>query len=115
MAPAQCIASTTAAATRATVWSVLVDHGSWPAWFPTVREVAVTGPAAGVGARRRVRLTGLQIEEEFTEWDEETSLAFTVVSSSTRLFHSIAERVTLEPEGDARTRITYVQSFDPAG
>ncbi|MGH9229966.1 MAG: SRPBCC family protein [Acidimicrobiales bacterium] len=50
------MASTAVAATPATVWSVLVDHGSWPAWFPTVRDVAVTEAAVGVGARRRVRL-----------------------------------------------------------
>lgn len=112
-APHRCSASKELGATTAQVWEVLADHKSWPEWFDAVSEVTVTGPASGVGARRRVRLPGLVIDEEFVAWDVGERFAFTAMALSRGLFDSINERVTLDDLGDGRSRITYVQAFAP--
>jgi hypothetical protein len=98
------------AAAPADIWAVLVDHESWPEWFDVIKEVTVTGPASGVGAKRRVRLSGLELDEEFVAWDVDERFAFGAVAASVGLFTSISERVTIDDLGDDRSMVTYTQA-----
>ena len=113
-APTRCSASTEIAAAPGDVWAVLADHESWPEWFGVVKQVEVTGARSGVGARRRVSLTGLTFDEEFVAWDVDERFGFTVVAASRGLFESISERITIDDLGGGRSRVTYTQAFAPS-
>ncbi|MGH9033486.1 MAG: SRPBCC family protein [Acidimicrobiia bacterium] len=113
-APKRCSASREIAASPSAVWEVLADHESWPQWFPVVQEMTVTGAASGVGARRRVRLPGLVLEEEFLAWEVGSRYAFRAVSASRRMFASINERVTIEGRRGGGSLVTYDQAFAPS-
>ncbi|MGH2956336.1 MAG: SRPBCC family protein [Solirubrobacterales bacterium] len=112
-APDRCSAEREIAASPNAIWEALADHESWPKWFDAVKSVAVTGAAAGVGARRRVSLPGLDIEEEFVGWDVGERFAFRAVALSRGIFESINERVTIEALEDGRSLVTYIQAFAP--
>lgn len=113
-APTRCSASAEIAASPAEVWAVLADHESWPEWFEAVEQVTVTGERSGVGARRRVQLRGLTVDEEFVAWDVGERFAFTGVAASRRPFESLTERITIEDLGADRCRVTYTQAFAPS-
>lgn len=112
-APSRCSASLDIAASPADIWAVLAEHESWPDWFGVVKEVTVTGAASGVGARRRVRLSGLELDEEFVAWDVGERYAFAVVAASRGMFTSISERIIIDDLGSGHSRVTYTQAFAP--
>lgn len=113
-APERCSASRQIAASPSEIWEVLADHESWPEWFPVVQQMAVTGAASGVGARRRVHLPGLVLEEEFLVWEAGSRYAFRAGSASRGMFASINERVTIDDLRDGRSLVAYVQAFAPS-
>jgi len=102
------------AASPTAIWEVLADHEAWPEWFDAVKSITVAGPAAGVGAQRRVRLPGLDIDEELVAWDVGERFAFRAVALSRGIFESINERITIEALNSGRSRVTYIQAFAPA-
>jgi uncharacterized protein YndB with AHSA1/START domain len=67
-APIKIEATAESAASPSDVFAVLADHERWPEWFPTVKDVTVIGAAEGVGARRRVKIPGATVDEEFIVW-----------------------------------------------
>ncbi len=97
------------------VFAVLADHERWPEWFPNVRRVEVLGPAEGVGARRRVHVPGLTVDEEFIVWDPGVRWSFTGTSARPRFVRSIVEDCRLEPVAGGGTEITYTMYLDPPG
>lgn len=112
-APARYAASREIAASPADIWAVLADHESWPEWFKVVKTITVTGPASGVGAQRRVGLSGLEIDEEFLAWDVGERYAFGAVAASRGIFETINERITIGDLGAGRSLVTYTQAFAP--
>lgn len=95
------------------VFAVLADHERWPEWFPSVRKVTVLGPAAGVGARRRVAIPGATVDEEFIAWEPGARWAFTGVAAQPRFVRSLVEDCRLEPLHSGGTAITYTMYLDP--
>lgn len=95
------------------VFAVIADHEAWPTWFEVLQEVEVPERGEGVGGGRRVHLPGMVFDEEFTEWVPGEVFAFTVTHMSRPLLTSLAERVRLTPVGEGRTRVEYVQGFEP--
>jgi len=66
-------------APRARVWAALRDFGTWPDWFPGVREVAVPDGVPRVGGERILRLVvGRPHHERFAVWEEGRSFAVEV-------------------------------------
>ncbi len=95
------------------VFEVLADHERWPDWFTGVRKVEVTGPATGVGARRRVVIPGATVDEEFIVWDPGERWAFTGLAARPRFTRSLVEDCRLETTEDGGTAITYTMCLDP--
>jgi len=100
------------AAAPAEVFGILADHERWADWFPSIRSVQVLGPAAGVGARRRVVLRGATIEEEFIVWQPGVRWAFTGTAASPRILRSLVEDCRLEVTGDGGTTSRYGMYLD---
>ena len=95
------------------VFAVLAEHDRWPEWFPNVKEVTVLGSAEGVGARRRVRVPGLTVDEEFIEWEPGRRFAFTGTDAKPAVFTSLVEHCALEPTDDGGTDITWTMCAAP--
>ncbi|MEY2473067.1 MAG: hypothetical protein QOK28_2396 [Actinomycetota bacterium] len=97
------------------VFAVLADHARWPEWFPRVRKVTVLGPAEGVGARRRVELPGMTVDEEFIVWDPGARWTFTGYEARPRFTRSLVEDCVLTPLPGGGTAISYTMYMDPVG
>jgi len=95
------------------VFAVLADHNRWPEWFPAVRKVMVLGAAAGVGARRRVAITGATVDEEFIVWEPGVRWSFTGVAARPRFTKSLIEDCVLDELESGGTAITYTMYLDP--
>ena len=92
---------------------MLADHERWPEWFPSVKAVTVVGPREGVGARRRVNVPGMKVEEEFIAWDPGARWAFTAYDASPRFTRSLIEDCILTPLPNGGTSISYTMYLDP--
>ena len=114
-APVQLAGRAHSTATPEAVFAVLADHDRWPEWFPNVRSVEVLGPAEGVGARRRVKVPGLTVDEEFIAWEPGALFAFTGTAASPRFTRGLVEHDRLEPAAGGGTDITYTMCLDPSG
>ncbi|MEZ5321224.1 MAG: SRPBCC family protein [Microthrixaceae bacterium] len=112
-APLQIVAARLLAVPADAVWDRIVDHATWPEWFTGVRRITPGSPAEGVGGTRRVELTGVTIDEEFTEWEPRRRFAFTVVATSRPFVRSLNERVDIEEIDESSSRVTYTQGWDP--
>jgi hypothetical protein len=97
------------------VFAVLADHERWPEWFPSLRKVTVLGPAEGVGARRRVVIPGMTVDEEFIVWDPGARWTFTGYAAKPRFTRSLVEDCILTPLPDGGTAISYTMYMDPVG
>jgi len=95
------------------VFRVLADHERWPEWFPSVRSVTVIGAAEGVGARRRVVVPGMSVDEEFIAWEPGKRWAFTGISARPRFTRALVEDCVLTPLDSGGTAITYTMYLDP--
>ena len=97
------------------VFAVLADHERWPEWFPRLNKVTVIGAAEGVGARRRVELSGMSVDEEFIVWDPGARWSFTGYDARPRFTRSLVEDCILTPLPDGGTTISYTMYMDPVG
>jgi len=97
------------------VFEVLADHEGFAEWFPGVKAVEVLGPRSGVGARRRVRIPLLAVEEEFIVWEPGARWAFTGTATSRRFTRSLVEDCVLRGRADGGTDISYTMYLDPVG
>jgi Polyketide cyclase / dehydrase and lipid transport len=97
------------------VFAVLADHERWPEWFPRVKKVSVLGQAEGVGARRRVELTGMTVDEEFIVWDPGARWTFTAYDARPRFTRALVEDCMLTPLPSGGTAISYTMYMDPVG
>lgn len=84
-------------ATPQQVFDCLADHHGWPRWFTPVKSVTNVGPAAGVGARRRVRVPPLTVDERFITWDEPSRYTFTITAINLPVVSQMAEDWQLTP------------------
>jgi carbon monoxide dehydrogenase subunit G len=114
-APLTVTGRATSTAAPEAVFAVLADHERWPEWFPNVKKVEVLGPAAGVGARRRVSIPGAAVEELFIAWDVGERWSFTGTGAKPGFVKALVEDCILEPHGDGGTAITYSMHLEPAG
>jgi uncharacterized protein YndB with AHSA1/START domain len=112
-APVVVVGRATTTASPDAVFAVLADHERWPEWFRTVRHVEVTGAAAGVGARRRVRVPGAVFDEEFIAWEPGVRFAFTGTAARPRVLRSLVEDCRIDAAGGLTT-VTYTMYMDPA-
>jgi hypothetical protein len=114
-APIHLGGSRSTSASPEAVFAILADHERWPEWFAGVTRVSVLGPAAGVGARRRVEVPGLVVEEEFIAWDEGRRWAFTGTAAKPGIFRSLVEDCQLEARPDGGTDVSYTMHHDASG
>ena len=112
-APVRIEARAESSATPADVFAVLADHERWPEWFPSVRKVTVLGPAAGVGARRRVTIPGASVDEEFIIWEPGVRWSFTGYVAKPGFTRSLVEDCTLRELASGGTAISYTMYLDP--
>jgi len=112
-APISITAQADSTASPDAVFAVLADHERWTEWFPKVRRVEVLGPAAGVGARRRVTIPGSTIDEEFIVWEPGVRWSFTGIAAKPKVTRSLVEDCQLEALPSGGTRITYTMHLDP--
>lgn len=106
-APIHLSATRSTKASPEAVFAELADHERWPEWFPNVKHVEVIGPAEGVGAKRRVEVPGMVVEEEFIAWDPGVRWAFTGTAAKPALFTSLIEDCQLTARADGGTDVTY--------
>lgn len=95
------------------VFAVLADHERWPEWFPAVKTVTVIGAASGVGARRRVSVPALTVDEEFIAWEPGVRWTFTGLAATPGILRSLVEDCRLEPLPSGGTSISYTMYLDP--
>jgi carbon monoxide dehydrogenase subunit G len=114
-APVQARGAARSTAPPDAVFAVLADHAGWVEWFPNVKRVDVLGPAVGVGARRRVKIPMVTVEEEFIAWEPGARWTFTATSTSPTWTRSLIEDCRLTARADGGTDIDYTMSFDPVG
>ena len=114
-APVKVAAARELWATPDEVFEALADHESWPDWFDGVTRVERLGHQhGGVGSRRRVIIGGRgRVDEEFNVWEPGTAWGFTGTDMSPPLLRSLNERVTIQPIGPDRVRVTYLMAIDP--
>lgn len=114
-APVHIAASARSTASADAVFAVLADHQRWPEWFTSVKSVEVIGAASGVGARRRVKVPGLTVDEEFIVWEPGARWSFTGLEARPGITRSLVEDCRLTPvSGDGGgTDITYTMYLDP--
>ena len=112
-APIKIEARSESSAAPDAVFAVLADHERWPEWFPSVKTVTVTGAAAGVGARRRVVVPGLTVDEEFIVWEPGVRWTFTGLAAKPGMLRSLVEDCRLEPLPSGGTGISYTMYLDP--
>lgn len=114
-APVRIRATRELAASPAEVFTALCDHERWPEWFDALSKVERFGePSEGVGSKRRVFIGSLvQADEEFNAWEPNEAWGFTITKAPPGL-RSMNERVTIEPVGDDRCRVTYTMGIDPS-
>lgn len=98
-------------ASPAEVWAHIVDHTSWPEWFTALDKVEPGSSASDVGGTRRVFVKPIQLDEEFTAWDENEHFAFAITKSKIPILAALAESVRLEPVDDG-CRVTYRQGVE---
>ncbi len=114
-APVAIEAKGTSTASPKAVFEVLADHERWTEWFPAVRSVTVLGPAEGVGARRRVAIPGMTVDEEFIAWEPGERWTFTGVAAKPHFTRSLIEDCRLSPTEVGGTAISYTMYLDPSG
>jgi hypothetical protein len=114
-APLRVAASAESTASPDKVFAVLADHERWPEWFPSLRKVTVLGQREGVGARRRVALRGMTVDEEFIVWDPGARWTFTGYEARPRFTRSLVEDCVLTPLSNGGTAISYTMYMDPVG
>ncbi|HEY3446353.1 MAG TPA: SRPBCC family protein [Myxococcales bacterium] len=96
------------------VFAILADHEEWPRWFKDLKRVEVLGPAGkGVGARRRVWLGPLALEERFIAWEPGSRFSFTMVGANLPALAAMLEDWQLSPaEGGAACQVDYTVAMD---
>ncbi|HET7654907.1 MAG TPA: SRPBCC family protein [Acidimicrobiales bacterium] len=114
-APVRIPASARSTASPDAVFAVLAEHERWPEWFTSVKSVEVMGAPSGVGARRRVKVPGLTVDEEFIVWEPGVRWSFTGLEARPGITRSLVEDCRLTPvSGDGGgTDITYTMYLDP--
>lgn len=113
-APIRAQGSARSSASPEAVFAVLADHARWPEWFPNVKKVDVMGPAEGVGARRRVHIPGVAVEEEFIAWEPGKLFAFTATAVKPGVFRALVEHCRIEPTADGGSDITWTMAIGPS-
>lgn len=113
-APIRVQGSSRSTASPEAVWAVLADHARWPEWFPNVKAAQVLGPAEGIGARRRVKVPGLSVDEEFIAWEPGRLFAFTATGVKPPVFRSLVEHCRIEPTDDGGCTATWTMCIGPA-
>lgn len=113
VAPVRVEALAESGAPPADVFAVLADHERWPEWFPSVREVTVTGAGSGVGARRRVAIPGATVDEEFIVWEPGVRWSFTGTEARPGFTRSLVEDCRLDELPSGGTAISYTMYLDP--
>ncbi len=114
-APVHARGTSTSTASPDAVFAVLADHDRWVEWFPRLKRVDVLGPAEGVGARRRVKIPMMTVEEEFIAWDPGVRWSFTATAVSPGWTRSLVEDCRLTGRSDGGTDIEYTMYLDPTG
>ena len=99
-------------ATADEIWARIADHESWPDWFTNLKKVERIGTGEGVGSGRRVTIAVLDIDEEFTVWDEGEHFAFAVTKAPIPFLRAMIESVQIEPNGDGGSTVTYRQGLE---
>lgn len=92
------------------VWEVLADHEGMSEWSPVVSaELERKGDQTpnGVGAVRSIRMLGMKIREQVTEFSPERRLGYRALSGIP--LRDYAGEVVLAPDG-ASTGVTWVLS-----
>src|SRR5258708_6880700 len=114
-APVRIEAKAESTASPDKVFAVLADHERWPEWFTSVKKVTVLGKGEGVGARRRVQVPGMTVDEEFIVWDPGKRWSFTGYEAKPGAARSLIEDCILTPLSNGGTAISYTMYLDPKG
>jgi uncharacterized protein YndB with AHSA1/START domain len=99
------------------IWAALEDADAWPRWASVITNVEWTSPRPfGIGTTRTVTMRGgLVGYEEFIMWEPHRRLGFRFNEATTNGVRAFAERYTLDPRPDGRTRVTWVMALAPRG
>jgi carbon monoxide dehydrogenase subunit G len=95
------------------VWALLARFDRIVEWAPAVvHSEALTTPSSGVGAARRAQVGRLTLVETVTDWDEGSTLAYTMEGLPPFVNRAV-NRWDLEPAGPERTTITLTVDVTP--
>jgi carbon monoxide dehydrogenase subunit G len=116
-APVRLVNSVTIRATPQRIWAALEDAAAWPRWASVITRVEWTSPAPfGVGTTRTVTMRGGMVGyEEFIAWEPHHRMGFRFNEASMDGVRAFAERYTLEPLADGRTRVGWIMAMQPKG
>jgi len=101
------------AAPRASVFTVLADPRTWPAWFPGVRSATYASPPPyGVGTIREAHVGSTHWVEEIIAWDHDARWAYTVVRSTVPFARAQVESFELTDSARG-TRVRWTLALEP--
>jgi len=106
--------STTVDAPRDAVAATLADFAALADWSRAVDHVsALTYPAAGLGAARRVQVGRRVVVEQVVDWDPPRTIAYRIEGLPARA-GEVVNRWTLAtpPNGDGGTAVTLATTVD---
>ena len=112
-APSRFVVDARLRAPRQAVWDAFVDPGTWPRWFPGVREVVYRGARPyGVGTRRAATVGRQRYEETLLAWDEGVRWAYRVDRATLPLARAQLECTDFEDDGSG-TRVRWTLAAEP--
>ena len=103
--------------TPSELFEVFEEEASWSAWVPGITRVEWTSPKPfAPGTTRTVTFVGgMEVYEEFMDWQQGESLAFCLYGTSQDVWESFGERYRVEDLGGGRARLTWVVAYEPRG
>ncbi len=97
------------------VFSVLSDDVSWPAWYSGVRSVRLSNGVVGEGSLRTVWFRGARVEERVLLYEEPCRIVFGGVSSNVPGLKSIVTDWRIVPRGAGCSRLTMSVGLEWSG
>ena len=104
-------------ASRAEIWSALVDNAGWEHWFEGCRSCFGTPSVwEAAGGTRTMRLGAVRIDEIAVELVPERRWVMAITAMGAPLAHRMAESIDLvdtSRDGEVRTELVWTASLDP--
>ncbi len=101
----------------ARLFEIFEDPESWTKWVLGIKKVVWTSPQPyGIGTTRTVIFTGgMEVYEDFTEWQAPHKLRFTFTGITQGIWSAFGEDYVVEERGPDKCHLTWTVGYTPMG